>query len=105
MSVAIDALVEVNDPLIVASLTSKVIVFALTAVVIGPAPVNVNVSPDGISSAVPEFASTVNVVLIPAISDAILADVEVNDPLIFAAVKPLTKVALAPNEPDMSPAI
>ena len=86
MSVAIDALVEVNEPLIVASLTSIVISFELTAVVIGPAPVNVNVSPEGIASAVPELASTLNVVLIPAMSDAILAEVAVNDPEISLAI-------------------
>ena len=78
--VAIDELKAVVDPLIVVSSTSKVIVLSLTAVVIGPAPVNVKVSPVVTVSAVPVSASISKVEVIFAISLAILAEVAVKDP-------------------------
>ena len=77
---AIEELNEVDEPEITESVTSNVISLALTAVVIGPLPVNVKVSVEAIASAVPESASTLNVVLIPAMSEAILAEVAVKDP-------------------------
>ena len=59
---AIEELKAVDDPDIIASDTSIVISFALTAVVIGPAPENVNVSSEAIASSVPLSAPTLNVV-------------------------------------------
>ena len=96
ISLAILALVDVNAPLMWASVTSKVTVLSATAVVIGPAPANVNVSVELTALVVPESAAISNDVLISAISLAIDALVEVNDPLMSVAncAEPLTSVGL-----------
>ena len=77
---AIEELKAVDEPDIIASVTSIVIWSSLTVVVIGPPPANVRVSPELNESSVPESAAKVNEVLIPAISLAILALVDVNAP-------------------------
>ena len=80
---ATDELNAVEDPVINASVTSNVTVLLVTAVVIGPAPVNVNASVPTVTPSLPvlpEIASTEVAASNDAISDAIDALVDVNDP-------------------------
>ena len=67
---------------------------SLTVVTIGPAPANVNVSPVVTVSLVPLSAAISNVLVILAISSAILADVEVKAPDTLAS-KALVAISVA----------
>ena len=83
---AIDELNAVDEPDITESVTSIVIEFVPTVVTIGPDPPIVSVSPLSNAFDVPLSPSIVNVVLILAISLAILALSEVEEPLMLAAI-------------------
>ena len=85
-SLATLALKAVDDPDITESVTSIEIALVLTVVVIGPEPPIVSVSPLSKAFDVPESPAIVNVVLILAISDAILALKAVEEPLMSVPI-------------------